>query len=307
MSRIAILGATSQIARDLIPRLANQHELALFSRRPEAISFWLARRSVPLPVKVEEFDTFSSGSYDAVVNFVGIGDPARCAAMGREILDATLSIDDLVLSYLEKNPTVRYLFMSSGAVYGTTFSEPASKTTPTRLMINDFKNSEYYSFSKISAEIRHRMRQDLAIFDIRIFNYFSRTQDLRQRFFLSDIVRSIVDGETLRTTDEYIVRDFIDQRDFSHLVLNLLSCEPANTPVDCYSLATIDKPSILKIAAQEFGLKYEVSSNGGGAPVMTGHKTHYYSTWRKAADFGYIPEWDSATSITEEISAVIGR
>ena len=50
--------------------------------------------------------------------------------MGNSIFDVTLRFDEMVLEYLQAHPACRYLFLSSGAAYGSGFSEPANRDTP---------------------------------------------------------------------------------------------------------------------------------------------------------------------------------
>jgi len=67
--RIAILGATSQIAKDLILSFATQcdHELALFARRPEAVTQWLASVGLLDRYAVTDFSAFNADErFDAI-------------------------------------------------------------------------------------------------------------------------------------------------------------------------------------------------------------------------------------------------
>ena len=86
--RIAILGATSQIARDLIISFSEtaEHELLLFARRPGAVDEWLAASGLEGRYAVEDFTGFAKKEFDAVINFVGVGNPVQLLAMGNTIL-----------------------------------------------------------------------------------------------------------------------------------------------------------------------------------------------------------------------------
>lgn len=304
-SRIAILGATSQIARDLIVSfsgMADEH-LHLFARRPDEVRKWLASAGLPERYPADEFSVFARKEFDAVINFVGAGDPARLAAMGNSIFDATLRFDEMALEYLSRHPACRYLFLSSGAAYGSRFNEPVNRDTPAIISINHLSPQEWYGVAKLHAECRHRSYPDLAIIDIRVFNYFSRTQDLSARFLITDIVRAIRDKTLLKTSSDYIVRDFIHPADFYRLVCALLSVPATNAAVDCYSRAPIDKPSLLAAMQQEFGLHYEIADTAG--VNATGGKQHYYSLNRRAADFGYQPALTSMEGILKEAAAIL--
>ena len=92
---IAILGTTSEIAKDLVLAFTKQgaHELALFARRPSVVTQWLASCSLSGKHSVWDFEAFSTElHFDAIFNFVGVGDPAQAAAMGAAIFDVTLSM-----------------------------------------------------------------------------------------------------------------------------------------------------------------------------------------------------------------------
>ena len=73
--RIAFLGATSQIAKDLALSFCEQsgHELVLYARRPEAVSQWLASVDLPKRYTVHKFSAFTvTENFDAIFNFVGV-------------------------------------------------------------------------------------------------------------------------------------------------------------------------------------------------------------------------------------------
>jgi nucleoside-diphosphate-sugar epimerase len=306
--RIAILGATSQIARDLVLSLVQaggQNELQLFARRPGAVSAWLDAVGLTGRFPVASFGAFGDGDYDAIVNFVGVGDPARAAAMGAAIFDATLEFDQLALRYVSARRDCRYLFLSSGAAYGGGFEAPARRSSKAVVSINDLSPQEWYGAAKVHAECRHRSLPELPIIDVRVFNYFSRTQDLSARFLLTDIVRSIRDAVVLRTTPDYLVRDYLHPADFLGLVRSLLASPAANAAVDCYTRAPVDKPALLAAMEQQFGLRYEIV----GEPVAinaTGIKPYYYSLNDRAADFGYAPTRTAIEGVMEEAGALLG-
>lgn len=305
--KIAILGATSQIARDLILSLSHEagNQLYLFARRTAEVKRWLASSGMKDRYPVADFSGFDKQELDAVISFVGAGDPAQIASMGSSILDVTLRFDEMVLNYLKSHPACRYLFLSSGAAYGSNFSEPARRDTPAIIKINDLAPHEWYGVAKLHAECRHRAHPELAINDIRVFNYFSRTQDINARFLITDMLRAIRNKTVLKTSPDYIVRDFLHPSDFHTLVNALLSAPANNTAVDCYSKAPIDKPTLLAAMRGNFGLNYEVTEQSAGVNA-TGSKPHYYSENRRAAEFGYQPAWTSLEGVLSEAALILG-
>jgi nucleoside-diphosphate-sugar epimerase len=305
--RIAILGATSQIAKDLILSFAahSTHELVLYARRPEAVTQWLTQEKLAQRYVAADFAAFTSNEhFDAILNFVGVGNPAQAAAMGASIFDVTLHYDELALGYVRTHPQCRYLFLSSGAAYGSSFETPADINTKAVIDINHLQPQDWYGVAKLHAECRHRALPNLSIIDIRVFNYFSCTQDISARFLITDIVRAIRDKNVLKTSSDYIVRDYLHPSDFYKLVNALLSAPAANVAVDCYSRTPIDKPNLLTVMQEKFGLQYEITQASVGVNA-TGIKPNYYSLNTRASGFGYQPTLTSLEGIVKEMQVIL--
>ncbi len=305
--RIALLGATSQIAKDLVLSFCAQssHELVLYARRPEVVSQWLASVGLVARYPVAHFVAFNAEEhFDAILNFVGVGNPALAAAMGASIFDVTLKYDELALDYVRQYPDCRYIFLSSGAAYGASFDEPVNENTKAIIAINHLLPQDWYGVAKLHAECRHRSLVHLPIVDIRVFNYFSRTQDMEARFLITDILRAIRDKTVLQTSADYIVRDFLHPSDFYQLVSVLLTAAATNAALDCYSKAPIDKPTLLAAMQEKFELQYEITETRVDVNA-TGSKPHYYSLNTRAADFGYQPALTSLEGILQEATAMM--
>lgn len=305
--KIAILGATSQIAKDLVLSFSasDEHELALFARRPDVVQHWLAANNLADRYTVADFYAFGAANrFDAVLNFVGVGNPAQAAAIGASIFDVTSLYDGLALDYVRQHPECRYLFLSSGAAYGASFEQPVDATTKAAIAINHLRAQDWYAVAKLHAECRHRSLPELPIVDMRVFNYFSHTQDMSARFLITEILRAIRDKTVLQTSADYIVRDFLHPSDFYRLVSALLAAPPANAVVDCYSRAPIDKPALLTAMQEQFGLQYEVTKTTVSINA-TGSKPYYYSLNKRAAAFGYEPALSSSQGILMESEKVL--
>jgi nucleoside-diphosphate-sugar epimerase len=303
--RLALLGATSQIAKDLVQSFAAQssHELVLYARRPDAVTHWLGSVGLSGRYVVAEFAAFSTGEhFDAILNFVGVGDPAQAAAMGAAIFDVTLKYDELALDYVRQYPACRYIFLSSGAAYGGNFDAPVDENTKAVIAINNLQPQDWYAVAKLHAECRHRSLAHLPIVDIRVFNYFSHTQDMEARFLMTDIVRAIRDKTVLKTSAAYMVRDYLTPADFYGLVKAILVSPATNTVLDCYSKAPIDKTTLLATLQAKFGLQYEVVQSAAGVNA-TGNKPHYYSLNKRAEDFGYQPMLTSLDGLEIELQS----
>lgn len=304
--RIALLGATSQIARDLVASFAHasDHDLALFARQPEAVTVPQSLLDAGRCTVANLADFDPSQAYDAIINFVGVGTPRKTVAMGASILDITLRFDDLALAALRHNPGCRYIFLSSGAAYGSQFDQPADDDTVARFPINRLGAQDWYGIAKFYAECRHRALPELHIVDIRVFNYFSRHQDMEAGYLITDIVKALRTSESLRTAPIPMVRDYIGPQDFHQLVERILAAPRCNLAVDCYSRQPIAKQELLALMGQHFGLRYTV--DGAGVVNGTGAKPHYYSVSRRAATLGYAPLLSSADNILAEVQALLG-
>ena len=304
--RVAILGATSQIAKDLVQMFAERssHELALYARRPDVVAQWTTRVGLAGRYAVADFAAFGPDEhFDAILNFVGVGDPARAAAMGATIFDVTLKYDELALDYVRQHPDCRYLFLSSGAAYGASFDAPADENTKAVIPINHLQPQDWYGVAKLHAECRHRALAHSPIVDIRVFNYFSHTQDMEARFLMTDIVRAIRTNTVLKTSAADMVRDYLHPSDFFGLVSAILALPATNAAVDCYSKAPIDKNTLLNILQAKFGLKFDVVQTVAGVNA-TGSKPKYYSLNKRADDFSYQPGLTSLEGILKEMSII---
>ncbi|MDO8772292.1 MAG: NAD-dependent epimerase/dehydratase family protein, partial [Burkholderiaceae bacterium] len=220
------------------------------------------------------------------------------------IFDVTLKYDEMALDYVRQHPECRYIFLSSGAAYGSSFDAPADVNTKAVIAINNLQPQDWYAVAKLHAECRHRALAHLPIVDVRVFNYFSHTQDMSARFLITDIFRAIRDKTVLRTSPEYIVRDFLHQSDFYRLVSALLSEPAINTTVDCYTRAPIEKTNLLIVMKERFGLQYEIAQEITNINA-TGNKPHYYSMNKRAANFGYQPSLTSLDGVLIELEIII--
>jgi nucleoside-diphosphate-sugar epimerase len=304
--RIAILGATSQIAKDLIVSFAafSNHELTLFARKPETVSRWLNSINLIDLYTIKDFEAFNfDDDYDAILNFIGVGNPAAAMAMGNSIFDVTLKYDDLALNYVKQHPSCRYIFLSSGAAYGENFYTPVKIDSMAVIPINNLQPQDWYSVAKLHAECRHRALHHLPITDVRVFNYFSHTQDMNARFFITDIMRAIRTKTILQTSDEPIVRDFIHPSDFFSLIGKILNSPKINVAVDCYSKAPVEKHVLLSAMQETFDLRYEIIQSAETINA-TGNKTYYFSNNVRAADFGYKPTLTSLEAVMQEATLV---
>src|SRR5438067_12037531 len=89
---VAILGATSRMARDFVLHQKSDAEVRLYARNPGKLAELLAQTGRP-DTAAGTFSDFGREHYAAIINFVGVGDPARAKEMGAEIFAVTREFD----------------------------------------------------------------------------------------------------------------------------------------------------------------------------------------------------------------------
>ncbi len=306
--RIAILGATSHIAQGLIARFRTPRvrELVLFARAPERVNAFLRTLGdIDAPVRVLQLDRFASGSYDVVINCIGIGDPTVLRRKISSIFHLTEEIDNIIIDHLQGCQDVLYINFSSGAVYGTDFELPADDKCRTSIDVNHLVPSQYYGIAKLNSEAKHRARKELNIIDLRVFSYFSRYINLQSDFLLCDVISCVRDGRTFVTGPVDIKRDYIHPDDLIALIMNCIERRILNDALDVYSREPASKMAILEFFAKHYGLQYRIDG-AHDVTAPTGAKKNYYSLSRKAASLGYQPRFTSLDCIREESQPLLG-
>ena len=232
---------------------------------------------------------------------MGIGDPAKAKNIGSDIFSITEQYDEMALDYIKHNKGTKYIFLSSGAVYGGDYQKPVSKNTLAMIDINNLDITDSYAIAKLYSEAKHRALPGLSIVDVRVFNYFSHTQDMNARFLITDLVRALKNNEVSKTSSVDIARDFITPPDFYNLVQAIIDFKHTNTALDCYTKSPVSKFDLLSELESKFGLKYEIDESVGIINA-TGAKLNYYSTNDMAKNIGYKPNNTSKDGIVQEIA-----
>ncbi len=293
--KIAILGATSAIAKDLILSFSDEHHLELYSRRISDVTTWMLEN---------DLRNFTSQSYaefkhardiDAIINFVGAGSPEKVIKLGQQIFEITESFDQMALDYIGKYRDCKYIFISSGAVFGDNFSTPADIDKVSAFPLNDLQPKHYYGYAKAMAEVRHRIT-DRNIFDLRVFSYLSPTVNINKRFILNDMIRAIKDKSVFKIDRTQVIRDYIGPLDFYQMINVLMRQDKMNTAVDIYSRQPVSKDSLVSAMVERYGLQYETINSPIGIH-STGMKHKYYSVNASAYALGYMPTLSSLENI----------
>jgi nucleoside-diphosphate-sugar epimerase len=306
---IAIMGATSHIAKGLIYHFLQDDRLCLFlfARKTEQVYGFLkkigGKEGKNLTI-CAGYQTFPDRCYDVVINCIGLGTVSEEPHIYTSFFMVTEEFDNRVLSYLHKFPRTLYINFSSGAVYGKGFSEPAEKDTVNALRINGVTRDDYFTIAKLNSEAKHRAFAKLNIIDIRIFSYFSRFVDITGKYFITEMLSSIIHNKVFHTSENNIVRDYIHPDDLFALIMKCLKIKRINTAIDAYSLRPVGKREILKFFSSRYNLTYKTVKTKKYRNV-TGQKIVYYSTYKKAGNLGYKPRYSSMDTLKQEVQHLI--
>lgn len=305
--KIGILGATGHIAKGLIYGFQGEedYELHLFGRSRERMECFINVTKCRI-TSIQDYYSFYDANFDVIINCVGIGDPAILRESPELILNITEEYDNLIINYLKtKNDAVLYINLSSGAVFGSEFSEPVNDGTLTKLNMNYVSSEQFYSIAKIHSEAKHRALAKFNIIDLRIFGYFSRFMELEKQFFLSDVLNCLKTNKILYTNPTNIIRDYLHFKDLVDLIKLCIVNKGINDAYDVYSKKPITKFEIIDFYKTNYGLEYIVEQGTNYASI-TGNKNLYFSNNYKARRLGYNPNLTSLECIIGETQSILG-
>lgn len=309
--KIAILGATSHIARGLITRLSREplFSLYLFARSTSDIHNFIDT----LPQKdhttileiIDDYGGLSKNMYDVIINCIGVGTERKLQGDYAKYFTVTEEYDNLILHYLKHCcPDTLYINFSSGAIYGRNFFTPASEDSTNCISINNILPQDYYGIARLNSEAKHRSLRNFRIIDLRVFSYFSSLIDLEEGYFISDIIDCILNNKTLETSDVNIVRDYIHPDDIFLLILKCFETENINTSFDVMSSNPVDKWEIINYFSENYGLRYSIINNLQSFSP-TGSKNMYYSKFHNTSSIGFTPKYSSIETIQQESEHIL--
>jgi nucleoside-diphosphate-sugar epimerase len=304
-STVAVLGATGHVGQVLAHGLPQDRlDLVLVVRDSER-GRKVAGSAGLDPGRVVTFDALGATEADALVNCVGLGDPAAVAARPEEVYAVTQRLDEICLAYLESRPGTVLVNMSSGAVYGTDFSGPARDDSVLTVPVNAVGPEDHYGIAKAASEARHRAAAAASIVDLRLFGLFSRYIDPGARYFANELVRCARTGEEFVTGPDDMKRDFVHPDDLAALVGLALGSRGVNTAWDVATGAPVSKSELIAAFETRFGMRSRIDDTLL-PPSATGAKTDYYSLSRRAqAEAGWEPRYTSLEAVLAEATAVL--
>lgn len=308
---IAIIGATSHIAKGLINNFISRGGICLFlfARKSEPVYAFLkeivSKESKDLVV-CEGYQSFSERCYDVIINCIGLGTVSEEPHIYTSFFMVTEHFDNLIISYVTKSPRTIYINFSSGAVYGRDFLEPAEENTLNKIYVNAITRDDCFTIAKLNSEAKHRAFDNLNIIDIRVFSYFSRFIDITGKYFIAELFYSLFHNKVFHTSEVNLVRDYIHPDDLFALITKCLTFKQINTAVDAYSLEPAEKKEILDFFTSQYDLKYKIEKTMKYHNV-TGHKSIYYSLYRKAEEMDYRPQFSSMDTLRQEAKYLLQR
>lgn len=306
MRKIALLGATSHIAKGLIYHFvkSGQHQLFLHARSVERANDFLSAIQCAQKVPIRSLEDFSNEQFDVIINCIGIGQPAQLSKAAGSILRLTETFDNAVLDYLQRYPDALSVNFSSGAVYGTDFQAPAEENSASLISVNHICLNDYYRIAKINSEAKHRAMKAFNIVDLRIFAYFSRFIDLDSHYLMADLISAVKTRIPFVTGPDDIMRDYVHPLDLFRLVTICVEKRSLNDAFDVYSKHPVSKFQLLDYFHEKYGLTYRVKE-GAQISSVTGGKSRYFSNFRKAREIGYDPEFSSLEGIAAESKEIL--
>lgn len=304
--KIAVLGASGQIAKDYISHLSNQsdYQITAFVRK-QSINRSIAMFGPNVNVRTYS-DLENQGIFDLVVNCVGVGNPSHANLTDKSLVQTAKHFDALALKIAQRSSGTKYIFLSSGVAYGHDYETPVTSETIPRNIFDPTNPLDNYARVKFEIEELHRKMADQCIYDVRIFGYFTRTMDINSEFLIAKIAHSIVNNYSFTTGADSIVRDYSNGRDFALMVDAILKAPGRNMALDFYTKDPVEKFKLLEAVSEKFDLSYKIVSDAF-LKSPTGMKPNYFSKNYVAQELGFIPPNSALENVLSELDLLISR
>ena len=306
---IAILGATSHIAKGLIVNCINAgYRLHLYSRSIiTLVKFieYIGKSNNPQIYLYEGYEDFLKHKCTAIINCVGVGTSNKINGEYSRYFSVTEQFDNLAINYLRTYPSTYYFSLSSGVVYGQSGNEPFTSDTKSYFNVNNIEIKDYYSIARINAEAKHRSHSSLNIIDLRIFSYFSQFADLEEPYLVNEMVKSVLDSEIFITNENDVIRDFLHHEDLFGVIQCCLQQKSINQALDMVSRAPISKFELLEIFKSKYHLDYVVEEGFNPQFIATGIKNMYCSINDNLKLIGYSIKYSSIEAIINAVDILI--
>jgi nucleoside-diphosphate-sugar epimerase len=297
--KVAILGASGHIGKNLILYLSKKKniDLFLFSKNKKNVNNFLKQITLNgNKIKVDSYNHFEENQYNVVINCTGNNKDLE--KNNKIFFKKNRFYDNKIIKYLKKNKSCLYIYLSSGAIYGSNFLDSVNEDS--KIIQSKNKINDEYVMAKIDSERKHRKLSELNIVDLRIFSFFSRFLEEKTNFFLTDVLNALKYQKKLLTNNINIQRDYIHPYDLSEIILKLIKKQMINDVYDISSKKPTTKFEIIKFLKNNYNLKYKIDDE-----EKENTKINYFSTSKKFLKFGYCPKYTSIETIKMEISQVL--
>jgi nucleoside-diphosphate-sugar epimerase len=252
---------------------------------------------------------FLNHDHEIIINCIGMSGYKDMKKPGMEIFSLHETWDNMILEYLKNGKKCLYISLSSGAVYGRSFTDPVGQDACLLNGISEISPEDFYAIAKLNCEAKHRSLENLSIVDLRIFSFISRFIDFNSNFLVSEIMTAIRNKQTFITDDRNISRDYLHPEDMMQIIDLLIKrwrkTGLINDTFDTYSKGPLTKKTMLKSLAEKFGLQYEVKKGANIDSSVTGFKMNYYSVNKKLKELGYEPRYSSLDAILKVLGDVL--
>ncbi|MBK26351.1 MAG: hypothetical protein CME70_20295 [Halobacteriovorax sp.] len=298
--RICLIGATGFVGKGLICAAHKREDLklTLSSRSTDQIQQFLNENDYDFDTI--ELNKIKSNQFDIIINAAGVCDPKVIQENPELLFKSHRDVDELIIENLRAFPKTLFFNLSSGAVYGADFLEPAPKAidwnVPDSLEDISGDPASMYSKTKIFFEKKHRDLKDLNIVDVRLFSIFHRHLNIGAHYFLSQLIESLKNKEVFVTSTQNIVKDYVHPVDLLNLAIMLWEKGQINCALDLSSAAPVKKSEIIEYFEQKHQLKVEYKEM-----EFKGTKVNYYSTSKEALELGFSPLGTSLECIAKEM------
>ena len=235
--KIALLGGNGQISKSIMLEMQNFFSIDLYSRKKK-----INNNSV----KIYSYKSFPvNKDIIAVINCAGPGDP-KIHKNNKNIFKTFNDIDNMILNFIKKNKTIKYINISTATVVNLKFLTKSEKEKNQYLKIKSF------------IENKHRKLKKLKIYDLRILGFFSSHIPLNYSFFLSQVFKSIIKRQELKVDSSDNIRDYIGGEDLANFIMNLINKNFSNRSFNLLSRKNVPKFKILDYLKAKFNLNYSV-------------------------------------------------
>lgn len=295
--KILILGSNSEIARDIIKLFDKNYFLFLITHRKKILSEWLKDNKIK-NYKIINLSEINKILYlDIILNFVGSGDPKKTSKLKENFIVINNKYDDYCINYLKKNNNTKYIYFSSGSIFSDLKFKPVTKTSK---VVKKKLQKQVYKKIKYITEKKHRSFKNLKIYDLRLFNYFSSTQNINNTFFINLIIKSILKNKIFETSSNNFYRDYIGPNDLFNIIIQFIKMNIPNNVFDIYSKKITNKIEIIDFFKKKYKLKVKYTNN---------HKTEnifYYSiNYKLSKIINFKPKETSIENIKNQSKKIL--